>query len=543
MTIMLLNGILVLNLICRIIHVSGSSSHPPCKCTCADGYHSPQCSRCVDSVDYTCPPDANSCWERVIHDSCGIAKVTSDGVFMTRNDCCSPWQSHPFDSMPDPFDFYGTTYFKDFKTRQLVQYTPQLPPQYDFPGISALALSNWTFPYDNTTCTARCCRKATVTTTECGLDWRPCATLHTADSLPPCSGESTGQCATWVPCDINDRKSLFADLGSLLTLSGIYVIFLSYILIWKDSVNKFTRFKAYRSWYGILFTVFMVMSSFALVSVSDYEQWASQTEVDMKFISYQSCVAFCNNYQDDTGVIENKLCADPPNPQYALFPEDFNQHYNNATGCASGDAVGLYDPVYYCRSCQAHVDDWQSLDQAIRFIKVKTYILWSLLLVFASIDLLGSYIQEGNPISLYLEYVLYIECILFFPAFVACFICDCYFTNKTIGLFGVYQYTSTYPGRGQNIQVPASAICASFIPYDIIFVFSLPTLMEPMLVYQSKYPVPTFTQVIELLTRECFGQVNVKNNASSVTAVRIDSIKVKSEDDEEEVPRRLRGKP
>lgn len=425
--------------------------------------------------------------------------MTPAGVYMARPNCCAQWQTPAFDSLPDPLVIGGTTYYKDHQ--RFFEYTTNPPPQHEFPGISALALSNWTLPYDNTTCKDRCCRRAIVNTptAECEFDWRQCAKLiQKGDPNPqPCSSEINEQCATWVPCDVNDRGSLFVELISPLLMSAVYMAFLVYVLI----VNRRPKtdffqpdFKAYRPFFGGLFLVFIIMSLFALAAVSDYEQWLSQTEVNLEFVSYQSCVAYCNRGQG-ASTTQSRFCADPPNPQYALFPEDFNRKFN--VPCPPDNPLDPYVAATYCRSCHDHISDWQSLDQAVRHLKIKTYLLWALMLLFAAIDLAEHYTtHEGQQLSLYLQWALRWECILLGLAFAACFVSDIYFASRTRGLFSIRDYIGSYPSRGQTVPISVSDVCCSFIAYDGVFVLMLSTLLFPISDYLSKYSMVSWADAV-----------------------------------------------
>jgi len=401
--------------------------------------------------------------------------MTQDGVYQKRSDCCAPWRDQPFEQLPTLLKVDEIVYLKDKYAKRFRNYVPVLPPQVEFPGINALASSNWTIKYDNTTCRNRCCRKATVHTFDCGLDWQKCSILDRGESYPPCTAESSGSCAAWVPCDINDLGRFFVVWGFLFALSELYIFLYVCFLSPGEMNNGMFMFV----WF---FQVFVVISSLSLVSVFDYELWASQSQVDMEFISYQSCVAYCNSNKDDVALILNKFCGDDPKSRYAVFEEDFNIFLSNTNACPS--YLYMTASEKYCSKCQDHLDEWKTLDSAVDFLKWRTYVVWAIWLLIAATHLVGDLLEMENWInktrSVYFNFIVKTGVFFLWMASFVCFFFDCYYAYQFNAMSGMGTYTTTYPGN-----FPARDLCDAFVAYDILFTLVALCLFESTLKYMS----------------------------------------------------------
>ena len=213
-----------------------------------------------------------------------------------------------------------------------------------------------------------------ITASNCTSDWKACAV---ADSNGiPCNANKTIGCIIWIPCDDETNQASFVLGGfSFPVLFAIYCCFfiLPFIRAETPHSEVITHSEVIIAIY-ILASV--IMSSIAPVDIAKYRQWRMDTQVDMDFISYQSCIQHCNGISNDINTVANKYCGDKQydaylSQYYAVFPSDHNPHLSSTCTRTAG----------YCDSCYEHRDDWQVLDTTAVFLLIRIPIVSSALTV------------------------------------------------------------------------------------------------------------------------------------------------------------------
>ena len=345
-------------IIILLLHSIPISIAKGCYCQCSDSPSSPQCTKCI-GTDGNCSKFQETCryYESIHAPNCQNERVIN-GVYQTKSDCCSDqFISQNFSTSPNYINIRGQVFFKNYNTNLFVLYQPDYPPSIDFPDQS----------YDNTTCAHRCCRKARmITASNCTSDWKACAV---ADSNGiPCDANKTIGCSIWIPCDDETNQAFFGGFS----FSVLFVIYCCFFVL--PFIRAETPYSEVLIAIYILASV--IMSSIAPVDIAKYRQWRMDTQVDMDFISYQSCVQYCNGISNDINTVANKYCGDRQydaflSQYFAVFPADLNPHLSSTCTRTAG----------YCDSCYEHRDDWQVLDNTAVFLIIRISIVSTALMV------------------------------------------------------------------------------------------------------------------------------------------------------------------
>ena len=363
---------------------SMSDANNECNCTCADGPLSDGCSACSDGDSGSCPQ--HTCWYQLINNGCAASRI-QNGVYQTLANCCAEWVSTAFDAVSEYIIVNGIMYYKNYVTKTLDPYAPSLSPQMPFPGLDSTSMAS----YDNTTCAGRCCRRAMLITEPsrtpgCADNWKNCVSeTADADRLPACTNATAeSNCLVWVPCDPNDRYDfwiacvIFTCMGLLPTMTSCFVK--------GYAPDPFTAYKLSiiptrpenERWLPVV--PYWVLIVISLLVASDYQQWKASTEVSMQYISYQSCVDYCNGVEDDGYVTRYRFCAENYTAAhaYAIWPADMNPLLSHG-GCPN--ILEIDTNMIFCTTCLAHENDWIHLDQAVVFLLCQCYITWPLIMV------------------------------------------------------------------------------------------------------------------------------------------------------------------
>ncbi len=297
-----------------------------------------------------------------------------------------------------------------------VKYNPALLRSHA--KCSAYPFVPFTVPnenYNGTTCENMCCKKAEATGPS---SWQfPANPLHM-----PCSNNSNTNCTWWVPCEANNRNKEFFSDGYLSSFFIILAVCI-FVLICSACSTTETQDRNYDANQAML-SYFSVMSiivyCFAIIAISNYDYWASQTEVNLEIASKQSCTAAC----EDT--------------------------------------------------CELHTDDWVLLKNTITFLRIRTYINVCVLIVLIVLDIIY-YTKYSTDTLKDMQSYLYIACSIASFCF---FVCDCFFIGKFDTHSGLKNYLQQFPCEGQFIPVTAHSVCSAFVAYDLVSIFTTVTFSE-----------------------------------------------------------------
>lgn len=290
--------------------------------------------------------------------------------------------------------------------------------------------------YDNTTCANRCCRRAVLETEPdeaCYANWRHCASL--GGDAPFCGVGQSSNCSVWVPCEANDRvAAMFWWFMPLLVT--VLMLFIGFIFAYESLISAYQS-KTYDFTAEvaelILWAWLVIMLSFSVVANSDFVHWKASTEVDLRYVMYQSCREFCNGIR--------------------------------------------FNAPSFCSRCWDRADDWVSVQNASQFLFYFPLVQWLLLIVCLVIRLVSfSELQKSRMRDTATLSVLVACQVLVCLSCVAGFICASMYaaiigTNdrplaSSAGLNGLYRF-SKHASFGQSIQVDMYSVCVGWIFFCI----------------------------------------------------------------------------
>ena len=378
-----------------VVHATSKkdpSECQPCKCSMSatDAYCAKQIR--VGGVQQSCYTVVRGlglngkCYLR--DDTMGIDRVDPPGVRLTRSDCCEPWAPMSFEGTSSDYLVLPVSqeiYVKNFSTRlwQPKSASPS-PPMLDFPGLAAVMSPVAVgIAYDNTTCRHRCCVLGLVDRQEvegsrqdeCAIDWTRCVTtdfdaMHGNGGAvyPSCSdpgAQSAAQCTVWVPCS-DSQWWVVEPCVVLCVFVGLFV-FACWFRVYR--VRRWVV-ETGEVVYLCIVVLNYVISILALVSACRYMRWSSETEVDVGYISYQACVAYCNAITYPPRISLGRYCAESFNDTFverlAVWEEDFNPFMESYSDtCDLGE---------YCSRCASKTGEFSSMEQLALYLRVRVYV-------------------------------------------------------------------------------------------------------------------------------------------------------------------------
>ena len=460
-------------LLCLTASVSDANDDDECDCTCADGPLTYGCSACSDGDSGLCTDSPEyTCWYQLINNGCAASRI-QNGVYQTLANCCAEWVSTAFDAISKYILVNGIMYYKNYATKTLEPYVPSLSPQMPFPGLDSTSMAS----YDNTTCAGRCCRRATLITEPsrtpgCADNWKNCVSeTANADHLPACTNATAeSNCLVWVPCDPNDRYDfwiacvIFTCMGLLPTMTSCFVSGYARDPFTVYELGIISARPANGQWFHVIpYWALIVVS---LLVASDYQQWKASTEVSMQYISYQSCVDYCNSVEGDADVTIYKFCAENYTAAhaYAIWPADMNPLLSQE-GCP--DLFEISSNMIFCTSCLAHENDWIHLDQAVVFLLCQCYITWPLITVAYCAGRMKNWcIHNGfESREVYDACVLCIRCAcdVLTAVHVGLFVAACFYAAGFTNQYGLSNINSNFSSL--SIQ----SVCIAWAVFDFYY--------------------------------------------------------------------------
>ena len=358
---------------------------------------------------------------------------------------------------------------KNFNTLLLeTPKMPSLPPVISFPGLlNSMNQSNVALRYDNTTCEGRYCRLAVVTRSlvdrDCDNDINLCTStdLGAENSFPMCIDNLLAlRCTIWVPSKTNSREDFWIIFGvcfvAWLILLVITVLFTGDgICIW------------------IITGIALLVAFLSIVAESDYSHWMSNTLVDKDYASYQSCVTYCNSNLNDDSLLGQKsiamnMCQDGDNKNnpFAIWPANFNPYTDPQNKCNLGASF----KNSYCSSCLSVSGDWKKTRDAASYVRIKSYVVIVICLIFGVADIMYGFIDRGNRFQVYesiFQYVFRLIVFLVFWFYLICFVLSWIYVTPLIHSYGEISLVHDIL-KSQGGGIPIIDICGAYIAVDFV---------------------------------------------------------------------------
>ena len=331
--------------------------------------------------------------------------------------------------------------------------------------------------YDNTTCAGRCCKRVEVSQAPdaaCIADWKTCARLSPESIKPPCGAGVSFPCTAWVPCD----RLAWPEGVLVLFILTVVALFLPCVKCMCVQANDIELFRKKAAFDGLFIFVLIILGAFyasAIVVASDYEHFAEVTETSLEFVSYQSCVDYCNHFIPwDTDNYDLRLetyqmfyCRDAKYDLtgFNIFPADRNQRPGSSE-CPTSWNIWSRNSFYgwYCSSCFERRGEWTYLRDLSRFNRIRGFVFWTVLLVVAFMNILldaFTLLRWHKPCVWVVWAVIGLVVISGLGHF-CCFITDCVYTHELTTRPGP-RWTSSAVNRFDAVGFCASSIFVDFV--------------------------------------------------------------------------------
>ena len=270
-----------------------------------------------------------------------------------RTNCCTPWTIRAATEEFATVD--RVVYQRVAGTVTYARYSDiAAMPQVDFPGSDAV-LHDPNNTYTNLTCRDFACALVTVYrhgANSCPVD-DECLALEEAPDVqaPLCHNSSADKCVIWVPQPALTGAPWLVPLVVVLSVGGVFACVYQLCGETLDGGHV------------VLWVYVFVLSEVAVPVVCFFDEWLARLEVDLDYVTYQTCVRECAMEADDY----QKLAQ-------------LNQCADRGVSC---DGIPTSDRLLPCTGCQAHARDWEFLLRYVTFVKSMLLAHWLVIIYLA----------------------------------------------------------------------------------------------------------------------------------------------------------------
>ena len=297
---------------------------------------------------------------------CNDYEKFDNGTIWDRVNCCEPWV--PRVVSDDLVKVDGVVYRRVNSSYE--QYSAFVAKQVEFPGEDSV-LYNADNQYTNLSCSAFSCRSVSVFRGGfdhvCGGGLYPNGDCVEYDAprdwyAPLCHNSTAIKCVIWVPTRELTGGDWMKGLLVVVSVVGVLVLFvLLCVTIWSgndansagcvDLVMMIT-------WWLFSF----ILSEITVIALCRLNEWLLLTEVDMDYITYQTCIRECSQFADTS-----------------INVARVNQCEDRGVSCGGALSAGA---AVSCRSCQSHRSDWVNLVVFAWFLKALAIYHWGVFFMY-----------------------------------------------------------------------------------------------------------------------------------------------------------------
>jgi hypothetical protein len=278
-----------------------------------------------------------------------------NGAIWDRVNCCVPWIPRP--AVEDLVKVDGIVYRRVNASYE--QYSAFVVKQVEFPGEDSV-LYNPDNQYTNLSCLAFSCRSASVyrngSNHTCGGGLYPNGDCVEYDDprdwfAPLCHNSTASKCVIWLPIDEITGGGWLTMLLVVVPVGGVFLLVALVYSAWgsicrsddQDS-GECIDLAMTLTWWVFMFVLTLV----SVIALCRFNEWLASTQVDMDFVTYQTCIKECSQVADRS-----------------IDIAAVNQCDDRGVSCGGSMSTGS---VVSCRSCQSHRSDWLNMVVFCQFL-------------------------------------------------------------------------------------------------------------------------------------------------------------------------------